>query len=92
MSGDTGYRVHLAPGAQRDFRRLPPGAGARLRAPLLALAIEPRPAGPTRLVDSTFWRLRVGDLRLVYSIDDDRRLVIVLRLARRAESTYRRSR
>ncbi len=42
------------------------------------------------LVDSDWWRLRVGDLRVVYAIDDRHRLVIVLRVARRDESTYRR--
>jgi mRNA-degrading endonuclease RelE of RelBE toxin-antitoxin system len=33
----------------------------------------------------------LGDLRLVYAIDDERRRVIILRAARRNESTYRRS-
>jgi len=42
-----------------------------------------------RLVDSDWWRLRVGDLRLVYAIDDEQRLVIVLRVARRNDRTYR---
>jgi mRNA-degrading endonuclease RelE of RelBE toxin-antitoxin system len=36
--------------------------------------------------------LRVGDLRVVYRIDDGRRRVLVARVARRAESTYRRIR
>ena len=90
MRPESRYRVDLAPGAQRDFRRLPPGDGARLRAPLLALALELRPPGSAHLVDSPFWRLRVGDLRIVYLIDDERRVVVVLRIARRAESTYRR--
>jgi mRNA-degrading endonuclease RelE of RelBE toxin-antitoxin system len=34
--------------------------------------------------------VRVGDLRIVYAIRDDARLVIVLRVARRDEATYRR--
>ena len=37
-----------------------------------------------------FWRLRVGDLRIVYVIDEAAGQVVVLRVARRAESTYRR--
>ena len=84
------YRVELAPAAERQLRRLPPGDAARLRGPILALALDPRPAGATPLVDSDWWRLRVGDLRVVYGIDDAHRLVIVLRVARRNESTYRR--
>jgi mRNA interferase RelE/StbE len=83
------YRVDLAPAAQRELRRFPPGDAARLRGPILALAIEPRPFGAAKLVDSAFWRLRVGDLRIVYLIDDAARLVVVLRVARRSERTYR---
>jgi len=86
----TPYRVEIAPAAVRQLRRLPPGEAARLRGPILALGLEPRPPGATRVVDSDWWRLRVGDLRVVYAIDDARHLVIVLRAARRNESTYRR--
>jgi mRNA interferase RelE/StbE len=83
-------RVDLAPAAQRQLRRLPPGDAARLRGPILALGIEPRPLSAAKLHGSEFWRLRVGDLRIVYMIDDAAWLVVVLRVARRSESTYRR--
>ena len=87
---EGGRRVELAPAAQRQLRRLPPGDAARLRGPILALAIDPRPPGATKLAGTDFWRLRVGDLRIVYHIEDDDRLVIALRVARRSESTFRR--
>ena len=86
------YRVDLAPAAQRELRRLPPGDAARLRGPILALAIERRPTGAAKLVGSEFWRLRVGHLRILYLIDDVARLVVVLKVARRSERTYRRVR
>ena len=82
--------VELAPAAQRQLRRLPPGDAARLRGPILALAIEPRPPGTVKLIGTEFWRLRVGDLRLIYAIDDALNLVVILKVARRSESTYRR--
>jgi mRNA interferase RelE/StbE len=84
------HRVDISPAAQRQLRRLPPGDAARLRGPILALAIEPRPTGVTKLVGTDFWRLRVGDLRIMYLVDDAARLGIVLKVARRSESTYRR--
>ena len=85
------YRVELAPAAQRQLRRLPPGVAASLRGPILALALDPRPDGATKLTGTDFWRLRIGDLRVVYAIDDAAALVIVLRVARRSESTHRRA-
>lgn len=83
------YRVDLSPAAARQLRRLPPGDAARLRGPILALALEPRPYGAMRLADSEWWRLRVGDLRLIYAVDDTLRTVVILRAARRNEGTYR---
>ena len=84
------WRVELAPAAQRQLRKLPPAETARLRGPILALAHDPRPPGAVRLAGGPFWRLRVGDLRVVYAIDEEQQLVVVLRVARRTESTYRR--
>jgi mRNA interferase RelE/StbE len=84
------YRVELSPAAQRELRRLPPGEAARLRGPILSLSLEPRPPGVPKLADGDFWRLRVGDRRVIYLIDDPAALVVVLRVARRSESTYRR--
>lgn len=89
MSG-ADYRVEISPAAQRQLRRLPPGDAARLRGPILALAIEPHPPRVAKLADTDFWRLRVGDLRIVYLVDKASGLVIILKVARRSESTYRR--
>lgn len=83
------YRVDLAPAAQRDLRRLPPGDAARLRGPILALGRDPHPPGSQQLVDTEFWRVRVGDLRAIYVVDDPAGVVVVLKIARRSESTYR---
>jgi mRNA interferase RelE/StbE len=83
-------RVELSPAAQRQLRRLPPGDAARLRGPILALAHDERPPGAVKLVGTDFWRLRIGDLRVVYLIEPSTNLIVVLRVARRSESTYRR--
>jgi mRNA interferase RelE/StbE len=92
VSDRPAYRVELAPAAARDLARLPPADAAKLRGPILALAIDPRPPGVVKLTGSEYWRLRVGRLRIVCVIDDSSLLVIVLRVARRSESTYRRLR
>ena len=86
---EGGFRVELAAAAERQLRRLPPGDAARLRGPILALGIEPRPSGAVKLAGSRFWRLRIGDLRIVFLIDEAAALVVALRVSRRSESTYR---
>ncbi len=89
---DQPYRIELAPAAQRHLERLPPGDAAMLRGPILSLALEPRPHGAAKLTGTEFPRIRVGALRVIYLVDDAARLVVVLRVARRSESTYRRVR
>lgn len=79
----------MAPAAQRQLRRLPPGDAARLRGPILSLGVEPHPPGAVNLSGTDLRRLRVGDLRVVYLIDADG-TEVVLKAARRSESTYRR--
>lgn len=86
---ERGYRVELAPAAARQLRKLPPGSAAALRGPILALALEPRPPGAAKLSGSDYGRIRVGDIRVIYAIEDAQKLIIVLRVARRAASTYR---
>ena len=88
MSEDD-RRVVLSPAAQRQLRRLPPGEAARLRGPILALGIDAHPPGVAKLERTAFWRLRIGDLRVIYLVEDDG-TVVVLRVVRRSERTYRR--
>ena len=90
MSYRRRYTPRRRQAAQRQLRRLPPGDAARLRGPILALALDPRPPTVVKLSGSDLWRLRLADLRIVYLVDDAARLVVVLKVARRSESTYRR--
>ncbi len=74
------YRVTFAPAAARQLRKLDPQARRRIQAALELLAVEPRPPAATQLVGgSGEWRVRTGDYRIVYEIEDDHLLVLVLR-------------
>ncbi len=72
---------------ERQIAALPMSVQARVGAAVLALAGEPRPAGAIRLSggDGTEWRVRVGDYRIIYEIDDPRRVVTVLRVRHRRD-------
>ncbi len=83
------YRVELAPAAQRQMRRLPAVARSRLAAPILDLARSPRPLGARKVRGQPgTWRVRVGSYRILYDIHDDAALIVILKVARRSESTY----
>ena len=89
---ESPWRVELSPAAERQLRKLPPDATARVRGPILALGRDPRPSSAVVVSGTPFLRLRADDLRIIYGIDDPARVVVVLRVARRNESTYRRVR
>lgn len=85
------YEIVLAPAAVRQLRKLDPPARRRIQAVLELLAADPRPPAATRLVDgSGAWRVRTGDYRVVYEINDGKLLVFVVRVGHRRDVYGRR--
>ncbi len=81
------YAVLLETAAERSLRRLDAVLYRRVVAALRVLADNPRPAGCRKLTGSDRdWRVRVGDYRVVYEIDDRNREVRVMRIHHRREA------
>lgn len=80
------YRVEITASAERALARLPKTDLARVVRAIGALAASPRPAGCRRLKghDDTY-RIRVGVYRVIYSIDDRRIVVVVLKVGHRKQ-------
>ena len=80
------YRVFLERAAERDLRRLPSRLHDRVIRAMQALAKNPRPAGCLKLTGSDHdWRIRVGEYRVVYEIDDTAHELRVNRVRHRRE-------
>lgn len=81
------YRIEWTAPAVRELRKLDRGVARRIARAVTALGSEPRPAGAKSLVGqpSGVMRLRVGDYRVVYRVEDDRVVVTVVRVAHRRE-------
>ncbi len=80
------YEVFLERAAQRDLRRLPTRVFEETIFRIKGLAENPRPPGCRKIVGSeNDWRIRVGDYRVVYEIDDPGRKVIVFRVRHRKQ-------
>ena len=82
------YSVLVSRGADRDFRRLPPDIKERIRAAMEALTDDPRRHAEKLVVEGTY-RVRVGNCRIVFRVDDTAREVLVVRIKHRRE-VYRR--
>lgn len=80
------YEVTLAPAAARQLRKFDAQVRRRVQAAIELLADDPRPPAATRLVGGAGeWRVRTGDYRIVYEIEDDRLLVLVVSVGHRRE-------
>lgn len=84
------YEVFLEKSAENDLKRLPPSIFQRIIPQLRTLADKPRPFGCRKISGSkNDWRIRIGDYRIIYEIDEKTRFVKVMRVRHRRE-VYRR--
>ncbi|HEV8045455.1 MAG TPA: type II toxin-antitoxin system RelE/ParE family toxin [Rubrobacter sp.] len=72
------YRIVVGRSAERSLRRrIPPDRAVQVRAAIEDLSEDPRPRQSRSLQGRSGRRLRVGDYRVIYEVDDDRREVFV---------------
>lgn len=80
------YDVNITSSAERDLKRLDRGMKNRITPALLALANDPRPPGCLKVKTSDgMWRIRVGDWRVGYEIDDAAQTVTIVAIGHRRE-------
>jgi mRNA interferase RelE/StbE len=80
------YRIEVTPAARRDLTKLPSETLRRVDAHILALAENPFPAGAKKLQSSEpIFRIRVGDYRILYTVEHHRLVILVIRIGHRCE-------
>jgi len=73
---------------KRELRRIAPPDRGRIAEAVQALADDPRPPGVVQL-EQDVYRLRVDDHYMMYKVLDEERIILIGRVVRRSESTYR---
>ena len=94
MTKSPVYKVEISPAADRDLQKLKERILKqdfdRLGKSVDKLAEEPRPHGVRKIKEAvTAYRIRVGNYRIVYDVYDDKKLVVILQVVRRSETTYK---
>jgi len=79
------YAVRILPRAERQLAALDRNAYGIIQPKIANLGENPRPPGCRKLRDRPGWRLRVGNYRILYDVDDARRLVVILEVGHRRE-------
>jgi mRNA interferase RelE/StbE len=79
------YKIELRPAAARALRKLNPQVARRVQAVIALLAEDPRPPASRPLRGRHAWRVRMGDYRIIYTIEDDLLLIVVVALGHRRD-------
>ena len=81
------YSIVFARSARKELESLPTKLVQRIFPTIEALATEPRPRGGRKLTtEKNLWRIRVGDHRVIYTIDDDKKAIDIIAVRHRSKA------
>ena len=79
------YRIEFRPAALREIRKIDRTVQPRIQGAIVLLARDPRPPASRPLRGRPGYRLRVGDYRIIYTIDDGVLLIVVVTVGHRRD-------
>ena len=77
------YSIEIKKSAAKEIEKLPKTVLKRILNKIQSLSTEPRPSGCKKLTADEKYRLRVGDYRILYSIEDDRLVIYIVKVGHR---------
>ncbi len=80
------YAIEILRSARKQLERIAADHQERVLTALEALAQTPRPDGCSKLTGREAWRIRIGDYRVVYEIDDEAKIVVIVVIAHRRDA------
>lgn len=82
------YTLKFHSNLEKQLLRIPSKERLRIVETLRSLALEPRPPGCVKL-ENNLYRVRQGSYRIIYGIFDTEIVVVICKVARRSEDTYK---
>jgi mRNA interferase RelE/StbE len=82
------YSIEILRSAQKDLARINEPDRKKLINSILLLSSDPRPNGCKKLSGRSAWRIRVGDYRVIYEIQDNKLMILVVAIGHR-KNIYR---
>jgi mRNA interferase RelE/StbE len=81
------HKILFTRSADSDFQDLPIELKERVDTAIDGLSLDPRPDGVRKMkgANPPFWRIRIGDYRVIYRIDDESKEVVVARIRHRKD-------
>ncbi len=79
------YTVIIPKSVHKQLNKLPTFVSDSIVSRLTGIQENPRPIGSLKMRGSEAWRIRIGDYRIIYDIDDEAKVVVVRRIGHRRE-------
>jgi mRNA interferase RelE/StbE len=79
------YKILIRRKAQKQLTKIPARDYKKVKQVILDLANDPRPPGSKKLKGRPGWRIRLGNYRVIYEIQDDKLIIIVLDVGNRKD-------
>lgn len=79
------FSITILRRAQKELASLPKENYLRVRDAIVKLADTPRPDSTLKLSGRPAWRIRIGDYRVIYEIDDDKSAITIIHIGHRRD-------
>ncbi|MCK4700248.1 MAG: type II toxin-antitoxin system RelE/ParE family toxin [Bacteroidales bacterium] len=79
------YKICIKPSAAKELKKIPKKVLQKVVGKIKGLAFDPRPPGCEKLSSEERFRIRQGDYRIVYTIEDEKLIVIVVKIGYRRD-------
>lgn len=89
MAEVLSYKIIIERKAEKDAGKIPFNIRATIDKAILDLTQNPRPRGCKKLTEKEGYRIRVGDYRILYIIDDKDKIIVIYRIKIRSKTTYK---
>ena len=79
------YKISILRRAQKQLAKIPASDYKKVKSAILDLAHNPRPSGSKKLKGRPGWRIRQGNYRVIYEIQDDKLIIIIVDIGNRKD-------
>lgn len=80
------YEINIIPSARKDLDGLDKKVFTQIKNRIIFLASNPRPSGSLKLTAEEGYRIRSGNYRILYRVDDKNKMIYIYRVKHRKES------
>ncbi len=89
MAKPQSYQIIIEKKAEKEAENVPPPQRHRIDKAIRSLSVNPRPVAGKKLAQKEGYRIRVGNYRILYTIDDKARIIVIYRIKIKSKDTYK---